>query len=109
MMQNTPVSLEAAGTKWILDDTPGEEYVVNIPDGTHVAVCFGEDARKPVSHFTHPNLAATQERLHEFKHDRPSGSKFWTASAGVAVIRMIVQKLNTWLFDRQDAGPAAGY
>ena len=40
--------------------------------------------------------------------ERVLGSKFWTASASVAVIRLIVQKLNTRLFDRQDAGPVRG-
>ncbi len=42
--------------------------------------------------------------------ERKLSSKFWTTSACVdAVLRRIVQKLNTRLFDRQDAGPAAGY
>ena len=39
--------------------------------------------------------------------ERELGSKFRTSSAGVAVIWMIIQKLNPWLLDRQDAGPSA--
>jgi hypothetical protein len=41
--------------------------------------------------------------------ERELGSKFWTTSASVGVIRRIIEKLNTRLFDRQDAGPAAGH
>ena len=36
-----------------------------------------------MSTFKHPNVAATARVIHEFKHYRKGGSKFWTARAGM--------------------------
>lgn len=83
MIRTEPISMAAAGTKLFLDDNPARPYSIEIAPGDFVAICFGVDARKPAAKFTHENLVARHERLHEFKHDRSGGGKYWTARPGV--------------------------
>jgi hypothetical protein len=44
---------------------------------------MGFTAGKSGANFTHPNIAATSKEVHEFKHYRNNGSKFWTSRAGI--------------------------
>ena len=83
MIKTQPISLADAGAEWLLDSTPDNLYRVIIAPGTHLAVCFAQDARKPAARFAHPNLAARQDRLIERRRDMPRGGKCWTAIAGV--------------------------
>ncbi len=81
-----PTLLSSIQSVFVISDTPDDRYViaVDIP-GDYIAVCFGQDARKPAAQFRHPNLAASQARVHEFKHYRPDGGKFWTSKPGVDI------------------------
>jgi hypothetical protein len=84
MTPNDPISLAAAGSRLVIDCTPGDQYAIAIDiSGDHIAVCFGQDARKPAARFAHANLAYAHPRVHEFKHYRANGSKHWTSRPGV--------------------------
>ena len=83
MKATQPILMSDAGERWVLDDSPGSEYTLKIEPGRFLAVCFGQDARRPAAKFKHEMLAARRSRLHEFKHYRGDGSKFWTAKPGV--------------------------
>lgn len=60
-----------------------EDYFINIEPGEFMILKVGQDARKSVSKFQHPNVSAIVKNLHEFKHHRRGGSKFWTAKPGI--------------------------
>jgi len=76
--------LSECGAKYVIEDKgPDDRYEVEIEPGEYLVVCVGFTAGKPGAKFTHPNIAATEKEVHEYKHYRSSGSKFWTARAGV--------------------------
>lgn len=81
-MRTEPILLSDCGTNLVIDDTPKEQYQLNIEQGENQIVVMGFKANKPASKFTHPNISATVKRVHEFKHYRRN-SKFWTAHAGI--------------------------
>ena len=59
------------------------DYKVEIDAGDFLVVSVGFGANKAAAKFSHPNIAATEKVIHEFKHYRKGGSKFWTSRAGV--------------------------
>lgn len=61
-----------------------DKYTIEIPDGENLIVCVGFDVKKKLcTTFKHPNIAATEKKVFEFKHSRKSGSKFYTQKAGI--------------------------
>jgi hypothetical protein len=76
------------------------EYTVQLPPTDHLVimagVLFGETGAK----FSHPNVAAKQTLLHEFKHYHPKRGKWWTAKAGVDFY-FVVPKANIVLLDKK--------
>jgi len=59
------------------------DYSINIEPSENQIIIMGFDANKSASKFKHPNISATVKRIHEFKHYRKNGGKFWTSRAGV--------------------------
>jgi len=76
-----PTLLSECGTKVTIDEK--EKYNIEIEAGDYLVVCMGFTAGKGGAKFTHPNIAATNKEIHEFKHYRNNGSKFWSSRAGV--------------------------
>ena len=61
-----------------------DKYTIEIPDGENLIVCAGFDIKKKLcTTFKHPNIAASEKKVFEFKHSRNNGSKFWTQKAGI--------------------------
>lgn len=79
MITNEPTVLTPETSQIQLD----EDYFINIDQGEFLLIRAGQDARKPASKFEHPNISAKIKTLHEFKHCRKGGSKFWTAKPGI--------------------------
>lgn len=75
-------SLNECETRLIIDDTKGEEYSITIAPVENIIVVMGFKSNHAGAKFTE-STAASIKSVHEFKHYRSSGSKFWTASAGV--------------------------
>ena len=82
-MQTTP--MDQVGTEF----HPAEGYTVQLPDTDYLVIVAGALYGSPGSRFNHANVAAKQNRLHEFKHYRKTGSKFWTGKAGVDFLFVI--------------------
>lgn len=61
----------------------GRPYVVQLPLTKAIVLRFGQKYASPAATFAHPKLLARVHVVHEFKHYRGNGSKFWTARAGV--------------------------
>ena len=68
--------------EWVVDTAEGG-YRVLVAPGNHLILMAGATYGKPAAKFQHPNIAARKCEVHEFKHYRQSGSKFWTARPGV--------------------------
>ncbi len=64
-------------------DTDDGGYRVLIESGDHLILVAGATYGKPAAKFQHPNVVARKCEVHEFKHYRKAGSKFWTARPGV--------------------------
>jgi hypothetical protein len=85
---DTPIT--AVKTK--LSDIPGgkywiaKDYLVEFPTGTHLLLVVGQSHEKPGAKFEHPAVLKRENRIHEYKHYRRQGSKFWTARAGVDLV-----------------------
>lgn len=75
--------MSECGTELVVDDNPAEKYRVEIEPGDYLVVSVGFGANKAAAKFSHPNIAATEKVIHEFKHYRRGGGKFWTSRAGV--------------------------
>jgi hypothetical protein len=60
-----------------------EGYQVEICDGDYLVVRMGATYGSAAAGFKHNNVVAAKCCVHEFKHYRQGGSKFWTARAGV--------------------------
>ena len=92
--------LSECGSVLVIDDRPGEQYQVEIEPGDYLVIRAGVSSGKASAKFSHPNVAASARTVHEFKHYRRTGSKFWTARAGVdfyfviprSVIKMLPEK-----------------
>ena len=59
-------------------------YHIALPPGDALILVACVAARTPAARFTHPQLAAATARLLHFRHDLPTGGKYWTSQAGVA-------------------------
>ncbi len=64
-------------------DTADGGYRVLIDPGDHLILKAGAHYGSPSAKFQHPNIVARKCEVHEFKHYRKAGSKFWTARPGV--------------------------
>lgn len=60
-----------------------EKYQVIVPKTEYMVLVMGFGADKAAARFSHPNIAASRKVVHNFKHYRKCGSKFWTSHAGV--------------------------
>jgi len=80
-MISEPKLLSECGTHLVVDSK--DEYHINIEEGTHQLIVMGFESHKAGAKFTHPNIIGSAKKIHEFKHYRKHGSKFWTAKAGV--------------------------
>lgn len=78
-----PKLLSECGDLYVIDNSKKDRYQVQIEEGENQIVVMGFLANKPASNYKHPNISATVKRIHEFKHYRKHGSKFWTSRAGV--------------------------
>ncbi len=81
-MLASPTPLSDCPSRWTVDDTPGDEYHVQIDPGTHLVIEAGTFPGTPASRFTHPNIAATLQRIYEFKSAGPG--RRWRSRAGVS-------------------------
>lgn len=61
----------------------GHDCFVKIEAGDYLIVVAGSFFGSAGAKFSHSNIVAKQNRLHDFKHYRKSGSKFWTSRAGI--------------------------
>lgn len=78
-----PTLLSNCTNPIILDNNEKEPYRISYQEGTNLLLVMGFHSNKPAAKFSHPNIMATEKRIHEFKHYRKGGSKFWTAKSGV--------------------------
>ncbi len=67
----------------IIDDNPKDQYQIVFEPSEYQIIKMGFKSNHAGAKFTHPNIFATKKTIHEFKHYRSGGSKFWTASAGI--------------------------
>lgn len=75
-----PTLLSDCGILVTIDDK--QKYNISIEQGDYLIVIAGASAGKASMNFDHPNISATKKVIHEFKHYRKGGSKFWTSRAG---------------------------
>jgi signal peptidase I len=87
--------------EWVVDPADGG-YRVLVAPGDHLVLMAGASYGKPAAGFRHPNIVARKCEVHEFKHYRKAGSKFWTARPGVNFY-LVVPK------DRIEMIPEKGY
>jgi len=87
--------------EWVVDTVDGG-YKVEIDPGDHLILVVGATYGKPAARFQHPNIVARMCEVHEFKHYRRAGSKFWTARPGVNFYLVIPK-------DRIEMIPERGY
>jgi hypothetical protein len=76
-----PTLLSECGTKVTIDEK--DKYNIDIEAGEYLVISMGFTSNKPGAKFNHPNIALTKKTIHEFKHYRQGGSKFWTSRAGI--------------------------
>jgi hypothetical protein len=69
-----------------------EDYRVILPEGDHLVLVVGVPFGCPAGSFEHPNIAAKQSAIFEFKHCHPKRGKFWTAKAGVEFYFLVPKK-----------------
>ncbi len=77
--------MDLAGERFQVAD----DYKVELPPGNHLIVVAGAHMGESAFDFDHPNIVAKKSELFEFKHYRSSGSKFWTAKAGISFYLVI--------------------
>lgn len=58
-------------------------YTITFPKEDYLIVVAGTEVGTAGVNFEHKNVLAKRNRVHEFKHYRAAGSKFWTSKAGV--------------------------
>ena len=87
--------------EWVVDTADGG-YRVLIDPGDHLILVAGATYGTPAASFQHPNIVARKCEVHEFKHYRRAGSKFWTARPGVNFCLVIPK-------DRIEMVPERGY
>ena len=87
--------------EWVVDTADGG-YRVLVAPGDHLVLVAGATYGKPAADFRHPNVVARKCEVHEFKHYRKAGSKFWTARPGVNFCLVIPK-------DRIEMVPEKGY
>jgi len=87
--------------EWVVDPADGG-YRVLVAPGDHLVLMAGASYGKPAAGFRHPNIVARKCEVHEFKHYRKAGSKFWTARPGVSFYIVIPK-------DRIEMIPERGY
>lgn len=73
------------------------EYKVEVEKGDYLVVEVGFKSSKAGAKFQHPNIAATQKRIFNYKHYRQGGGKFWTSQAGVSRYLVIPRSAVTLL------------
>lgn len=91
----TPTLLSQCESKVVIDKK--EKYCLSIEPGEYLVITAGFDSNKPGAKFTHPNIAASRKTLHEYKHYRNNGSKFWTSHAGIDHVLIIPRSSITLL------------
>ena len=74
--------------EFVVDSDDGG-YRVVVESGDHLILVAGATYGKPAANFQHPNIVARKCEVHEFKHYRKAGSKFWTARPGVSFYLVI--------------------
>jgi len=79
--------MNQVGTKF--NPNGDEKYTVVLPEEDYLIVVAGTFYDSAGSRFEHPNIAAKQNRLYEFKHYRRNGSKFWTSKTGLDFLFVI--------------------
>lgn len=80
-MTITTVPVELDNKEKIIEVNPS--YFIKVCAGENIVLIAGVDAKSKQADFTHPNLSGSEKTIHEFKHYRKNGSKFWTSKAGV--------------------------
>jgi hypothetical protein len=76
-----PILLSDCPSRITIDEK--DKYDIEIEAGEYLIVVMGFGVDKGASRFQHPNIVASYKKIHEFKHYRKNGSKFWTSQAGV--------------------------
>lgn len=99
-MLTKPKMLNECGNLLVIDDSEKDRYQIQITESDNLLIVAGAKANSASGRFTHPNIVKTAKRIHEFKHYRDNGSKFWTSNAGIdhyfivpkSVIKMLPEK-----------------
>ena len=76
-----PILLSNCPSRITIDEK--EKYDIEIEAGDYLVVVMGFGVDKAASRFKHPNISASYKKVHEFKHYRKNGGKFWTSKAGI--------------------------
>ena len=82
-MITEPILLSECNDRLVIDNSEKEQYQVNIDPSKYQIIVVGFGANKAGAKFSHPNIMKSVKHIHEFKHYRKGGSKFWTSRAGV--------------------------
>ena len=69
--------------EWVVDSAEGG-YRVSVETDDYLILVAGAIYGESAANFQHPNIVARKCEVHEFKHYRKAGSKFWTARPGVS-------------------------
>jgi hypothetical protein len=96
-MLTTPTRLSDCGSRWTLDDTPGQEYHVEIDPGTHLVIEAGTLPGTAAGRFAHPNIAATVKALYHF---RVGPRRRWRDTAGISHYLVIPREAISLLPER---------
>lgn len=85
IVENEPVRLDADTEKVTFTSLPGERgaYHVTFNGAPYLMLVMGASYGTALSKLEHPRLLARVCRVHEYKHYRQNGSKFWTAKPGI--------------------------
>ena len=81
MIRPDSVQLSKCHNLLVIDEE--DQYAVQIDEGPYQLIVMGFASNKPAAKFEHPNILGTAKKVHEFKHYRKDGGKFWTSKAGV--------------------------
>lgn len=103
-MMTEPKSLSECGPVLVIDGTADGQYQIEIEPGEFMVIRAGVTVDSRMSTFKHPNVVASRV-IHEFKHYRKGGGKFWTARAGIdfffviprSAIKMLPEKAYSYI------------
>jgi len=76
------VRLTPVGGRYQVPDDRGRKYYLDVDPTDYQFVVAGAIYGTPGSRFDHPHVAVLHDLVHEFKHSRPDGHKWYTSRPG---------------------------